>query len=69
MKRIASVIANGSAIKKFQDMVIRQGADPKVANELCFGDKWKCLPRAEHILTISSKKSGENHRMTSILRD
>ncbi|CAG7728549.1 unnamed protein product [Allacma fusca] len=57
-KQIEESIASGSALKIFHRMIIGQGTSPTVAQELCYGDKWKCLPRAQSIRNITAESSG-----------
>ncbi|ODN06533.1 Thymidine phosphorylase [Orchesella cincta] len=56
--QILQVIKDGSALQKFQDMIVGQGVDNKVAQEICFGNIWKILPAAENILQITATSTG-----------
>jgi thymidine phosphorylase len=57
---ILNTITDGSAIKKFRDMMVSQGTKEEVAEEICFGDKWKFLPKSQNIETINSDHSGND---------
>jgi thymidine phosphorylase len=57
-KQIEESIRNGSALKRFHRMIIGQGTNTSVADELCYGDKWKYLPQAQYITNITAKRSG-----------
>ena len=55
---IESRLENGSALKKFESMIIQQGVESTMAKELCSGDIWKVLPKANHTTTFNSPKRG-----------
>ncbi|GBM19344.1 Thymidine phosphorylase [Araneus ventricosus] len=42
-EKISETLKNGTALRKFHDMVINQHADPEIAKELCYGDANKAL--------------------------
>lgn len=58
--KLKETLNNGSAAKKFEDMIIAQGADPEKAKVLCDknGDVWSVLPKAKFITPIKSQKTG-----------
>jgi pyrimidine-nucleoside phosphorylase len=51
-ERSAQLISSGKALDKFRQMVELQGGDPRVI------DDPKKLPRAQHVVTLSSPRSG-----------
>ncbi|XP_052708893.1 thymidine phosphorylase-like [Crassostrea angulata] len=58
--KLKETLNNGSAAKKFEDMIIAQGADPEKAKVLCDknADVWSVLPKAKFITPIKSQKTG-----------
>jgi len=55
---IEKSLKSGTALKKFNEMIVKQGTEEAVANELCYGDMWKHLPKAKKTVDIPSPKSG-----------
>lgn len=58
--RIRTAISSGSALAKFKEMLIGQGTEVGVAHELCYGDIWKHLPKAEKVIRVLAPVSGES---------
>ncbi|CAL1285221.1 unnamed protein product [Larinioides sclopetarius] len=56
---ISETLKNGTALRKFHDMVINQHTDPETANELCYGDPNKAL-RGENLHVTNFIYSGED---------
>lgn len=58
--KLKETLNNGSAAKKFEDMIIAQGADPEKAKVLCDknADVWSVLPKAKFMTPVKSQKTG-----------
>ena len=58
--QIMETIANGSALKKFYDMMVAQGVQENVAQELCKpgADMYKHLPLAKKKTELATQKTG-----------
>ena len=57
---LKKTLNNGEAVKKFQEMIIKQGVDPNTAEALCAkgADMWSILPKSKFTTTIKSPLSG-----------
>ncbi|CAL8105098.1 unnamed protein product [Orchesella dallaii] len=56
--KILQAIRDGSALQKFQDMLVGQGVDAEVAQEVSFGNIWKHLPASVNVTHITASSSG-----------
>lgn len=58
--KLRETLNNGSAAKKFEDMIIAQGADPEKARVLCNKNAniWSVLQKARFITPVKSQKTG-----------
>ncbi len=56
--KILGVIRDGSALKKFENMLECQGVEIRVAKEICRGNVWTYLPRARRITEIKAVGKG-----------
>jgi len=54
---IAEVISNGSALNEFKEMLVRQGVEASLAQQL-IEDPWSVLPRAPQQYTLNAEQSG-----------
>lgn len=60
-KKIATVLDDGSALKKFGEMLNYQGVSPDVVGNLLYSENSSVLKKANHIKTIVSEKAGFLH--------
>ena len=51
---------NGTALQKFKEMIIFQGVDPKVADNLCKDEPsmWTILPKSKYNTELQVSKCG-----------
>lgn len=57
-KRIAKTLNDGTALKKFNQMLIEQRVEKQIADQLCYGDPVAVLPMAKHQIEIKSSVAG-----------
>lgn len=55
---IRHVLQSGLALTKFSEMLVRQGVEEALAQELCTGNVWNVLPRAKHVTCLRANNSG-----------
>ena len=57
---LKKTLNNGEAVKKFQEMIIKQGVDSNTAEALCAkgSDMWSILPKSKFTTPIKSPLSG-----------
>lgn len=61
VKMIEGVLKDGTALKKFEEMIVCQGVEPEIARKLCHGDTHAVLGTARHETEIPAKGSGKLH--------
>ncbi|XP_024084297.1 uncharacterized protein LOC106663889 isoform X2 [Cimex lectularius] len=57
-EKIHEVLTNGEALKKFNQMMILQGVNKRVADEICYGDACKVIPTANHKTYFKAPETG-----------
>lgn len=55
---IEEVLCDGSALARFEKMLIHQNVDPQLAAELCSGAQ--VLPRSKYVTPLVAPSSGES---------
>jgi len=63
---IAETINNGTALRRFEKMLINQYVDPEVARELCHGDVNKILPKAKLSTPLTVASAGRIAEIDSL---
>ena len=56
--QIKDTLQNGTALDRFEKMLVCQNVDEAVARELCRGDVRKVLPRAQSVTPLLTAVSG-----------
>jgi thymidine phosphorylase len=62
-QRIKEMLDNGKAMEKFQQMLVRQGVEPKIAAELCTADNNNILPMASMTTSLVCRVGGTVDRV------
>lgn len=65
--KIRETLSNGSALSAFERMLVNQNVRPEVAQELCYGDVYKVLPKAKECSPIKAQRSGNGCLVRRIL--
>ncbi|XP_052810282.1 thymidine phosphorylase-like [Mya arenaria] len=65
---VAKTLIDGSALAKFQAMMVAQGVQEELADKLCLkgADVFEYLPKAKHTYEIKCSKSGHIHSIDSM---
>ena len=60
VKLILEKLRNGEALEKFRDMIVEQGVDKQLANELCYKKNYDLVfgPKAKYTSFIKANKAG-----------
>ncbi|CAB3383225.1 Hypothetical predicted protein [Cloeon dipterum] len=57
-QQVADALSSGKGLEKFKEMLECQGVDSAVAHEVCFGDMWKVLPKAQFTTDLPVDQDG-----------
>jgi len=64
-QQIENVLDSGAAMKKFQEMLVKQGVEPSMASELCTADNNNILPMASTTTRLVSTMTGVVERVNA----
>ncbi|XP_037071240.1 thymidine phosphorylase-like [Pollicipes pollicipes] len=57
-RQMATALHDGSALDKFQQMLESQGVSQQSARQLCRGDPWSVLTKADHVESVPATATG-----------